>query len=72
MAEVRKRGVAAAVICSDPFIRLGEAQAKVLGMPELPLIRIPHPLGGVSLEQVQGRALSAIPALTKLIEGLSG
>ena len=68
MVEIRKRGVSSAVICSDPFLKLGRAQAKVFGVPDLPLVMIAHPLGGLSLEQVEGRALVAIPQLAELIK----
>ena len=67
MSELRKRGLVTAVICSDPFIKLGTTQANVFGTPDLPLIKIPHPLGGLSLEQVEGRALVAVPQIVKLI-----
>ena len=68
MSELRKRGLTTAVICSDPFIKLGTTQAKVFGTPDLPLVKIPHPLGGLSLEQVEGRAHVALPQLVKLIK----
>ncbi len=68
MAEVRKRGVVSAVICSDPFRNLAKTQAQVLGVPELPLVMIPHPLGGLSLQEVQKRADVAIPQIVRLIE----
>ncbi len=68
MSELRKRGLVTAVICSDPFIKLGATQAKVFGTPDLPLVKIPHPLGGLSLEQVEGRALIAVPQVVKLIQ----
>ena len=68
MAELRKRGLATAVICSDPFLQLGKTQARVFGVPDLPIVRIPHPLGGITLEQVEGRAQVAIPKVVELIE----
>jgi hypothetical protein len=40
-------------------------------VPDLPLVVIPHPLGGVSLEQVEGRAHHAVPQLMALIKALS-
>ncbi len=49
MSELRKRGLVTAVICTDPFLKLGRAQSRVFGVPDLPLIVIPHPLGGISL-----------------------
>ena len=68
MAELRKRGLATAVICSDAFRKLAQTQSRVFGVPDLPLVMIPHPLGGLSLEQVQGRALVAIPQVVDLIK----
>jgi len=59
------------VICSEPFEKLGKTQARVFGVPDLPLVMIPHPLGGLSLEQVEGRAEVAIPQVVKLIKASS-
>ena len=67
MAELRKRGLVTAVICSDPFLKLGKTQARVFGVAELPLVMIPHPLGGLSLEHVKERAAVAIPQVINLI-----
>ncbi len=68
MSELRKRGLATTVVCSDPFINLGTTQAMVLGTPDLPLVIIPHPLGGLALDQVEARARVAIPQIVKLIQ----
>jgi hypothetical protein len=68
MSELRKRGLVTAVVVSEPFMKLGTTQSKVFGTPDLPLIKIPHPLGGLSLEQVEGRALVAVPQVVKLIK----
>jgi hypothetical protein len=68
MAELSKRGLVTAVICSGPFLKLGQNQARVFGVPDLPLVVIPHPLGGISLDQVRQRADVAVPKLLELIE----
>jgi hypothetical protein len=68
MAELRKRGLVTAVICSGPFLKLGQAQARVFGVPDLPLIVIPHPLGGLSLDAVKGRADVAISKVIELLK----
>jgi hypothetical protein len=67
MATLRKRGIPTAVLCSEPFLKLARTQAQVFGVPDLPIIVIPHPLGGISIEQVEGRAHVAWPALEKLL-----
>jgi hypothetical protein len=68
MAELRKRGVVAAVVCSNAFLKLGQTQARIFGVPDLPLLVIQHPLGGLDLESVKGRAEVATPQLVELIE----
>ena len=67
MAELRKRGLSTAVICSTPFEKLGRAQARVFGVPDLPLVMIRHPLGGLELDDVRARAQEAVPAVVDLL-----
>ena len=68
MAELRKRGLRTGVVCSTPFERLGQSQAKVFGVPDLPLMMIQHPLGGVPIDEVRARAEQALPKVLALIE----
>jgi hypothetical protein len=68
MATLRKRGLTTAVIVSGPFLKLGQSQARVFGVPDLPLIEIPHPLGGLAIDQVKARADHAIPQFAKLLK----
>jgi hypothetical protein len=70
MCELRKRGIAAAVICSEPFLGLAQTQARVFGVPDLQIIVIPHPLGGLDLEGVKARADVAAPQAVRLIKDL--
>ena len=67
MAQLTKRGLLAAVVCSDSFMKLGKAQAKVFGVPDLPLLEIKHPLGGLNMDQVRERAAVVMPQLLKFI-----
>ena len=67
MAELRKRGLVTAVVCSTAFQKLGQTQAKIFGVPDLPLLIIPHPLGGLDIDGVKQRAEVASPQLVKLI-----
>ena len=69
MAELRKRALSTAVICSTPFEKLGRAQARVFGVPDLPLVMIRHPLGGLELDDVRARAQEAVPAVVDLLRG---
>ena len=67
MAEVRRRGAATAVVCSEAFLRLAQNQARVFGVPDLPLIIIPHPLGGIAMPEVVSRAQRALPQLLDIL-----
>ena len=67
MIEVRRRGVPSAVICSEPFVQLGRTQSRVLGVPDLPLIVIKHPLGGLAIDDVEARANSALAQLLDIL-----
>lgn len=70
MAQLTKRGVIAAVVCSDTFMKLGSAQAKVFGVPDLPLLKIQHPLGGLNMDAVRERAEVALPQLIQTIKAV--
>jgi hypothetical protein len=68
MAELRKRGLVTAVVCSNVFLKLGQTQAKIFGVPDLPMLVIQHPLGGIDLESVKARAEVATPQFIELIK----
>jgi len=55
-------------VCSDTFMKLGTAQANVFGVPDLPLLKIPHPLGGLNADRVRERAATALPQLLKVLQ----
>jgi hypothetical protein len=44
------------VVCSDEFGPLARAESQVLGIPDLPLVPIPHPLAGNDIELVRAKA----------------
>lgn len=67
MVEVRRLGIPSAVICSEPFVQLGRTQSRVLGVPDLPLIIIKHPLGGLALDDVKARANSALAQVLDIL-----
>ena len=68
MAQLTKRGVIAAVVCSNSFMKLGTAQAKTFGVPDLPLLEIQHPLGGLQMDKVKERAAVALPQLVDVVK----
>lgn len=67
MADLRRRGPMTAVVCSEAFWGLARNQARVFGVPDLALIVIPHPLGGIAMTEVKARAECALPQLVGLV-----
>lgn len=67
MAELGRRGPMTAVVCSDAFHGLALNQTRVFGVPEMPLIVVPHPLGGIVMPEVKARAERALPQLVDLL-----
>ena len=53
-------------ICSTEFVALGRAEAEALGIPDLPLAVIQHPLGGLAAGEVSQRAASVQNAVEEL------
>lgn len=68
MSELYKLGLTTAVVCSTPFMSLGRTQARTFGVPELPLIEIPHGLGSLLPDDIVGRADLVVPPLLQLIK----
>ena len=58
-----------ATLCTTAFVNLARATARGLGMPELPIIVLPHPIGGRSataLEELVSAAMNdLLAALTQ-------
>ena len=67
MVELEKRGTPTLSICTDEFATLGRMQAQALRMPRLPIAVIPHPLGGLKPEEVEGRAKGAVEKILNAI-----
>ena len=61
-----KRGKAALTICSTAFVTLGKAQSKTLGMPDLPILVIPHPFGVRSRDEIRSLAADSVEAIVRL------
>jgi hypothetical protein len=67
MAAVTRGGAMAAIVCSGPFMKLARNQARVFGVPDLALIVVPHPVGGIAFAEVEARAQQALPQLADIL-----
>lgn len=59
-------GVPTAVIVTSEFVRESRAQSTVLGMPQLGIVVIDHPLSTLSGDQISARAQQAMPQVAKV------
>jgi len=57
---LEKRGIPTATVNSDAFVVLGQTEAIALGLPGLPIVTVPHPMGDVQAEEVRRRAAAMV------------
>jgi hypothetical protein len=62
-----RRGIPAAVICTEPFQPMGRATAVVAGLPDYAFLLVPHPMGRLSPEELRARAAETLPAVVALL-----
>ena len=61
-------GTPTITLCTDAFVGLAREEAKNLGMPDLRIAVVKHPLGGQNKEGIKDRSMVA---LDQVIEGLT-
>ena len=65
--ELEKKGIPAAVICTEPFVSSGKAMSKLGGIPDYPFVVLPHPLGSLTPEGLRKRAIQAAPEVLRIL-----
>jgi hypothetical protein len=64
-----RAGTPAVVVTTTAFETLAHHEAHTLGMQDLPLLVVEHPLGGEPADRIAARAARAV---TQLLERLGG
>jgi hypothetical protein len=59
----------AAVICSDAFKATGDAMAEIQGAPGYRYLTTPHPVAGLTPEQVRERAEAVAGEVAAMLTG---
>jgi hypothetical protein len=62
-----RKGVPAAVICTEPFISSADAMAKLGGIPDYPYAVLPHPLGSLDDAGIRERASQVAPDVLRIL-----
>lgn len=65
--DLEKQGTPVATINSEEFVRLGQSESRSLGMPGLPLVTVPHPMGDIKEAVVRERARNALPEIVRVL-----
>jgi hypothetical protein len=65
--ELEKQGVPTVTICTTAFEDLAREESRNLGMPDLPLAIIQHPIGGEPLSAIDQRAEDAVAQVVRAL-----
>ncbi len=62
-----RAGIPAATICTDHFVNTSEATATVWGVPEYPVIYMPHPLSALNDDAIQAQAQQLVAQAVSIV-----
>jgi hypothetical protein len=62
-----RAGVPAATICTDHFVATGKATATVWGVPDYPVIYMPHPLSTLTDEELQAQVQRLVEPVVRIL-----
>jgi hypothetical protein len=65
--DLERRGIPVATVNSDEFVKLGQSEARSLGMPGMPIVTVPHPMGDVEEPAVRERARAIVAELVAVL-----
>ncbi len=65
--DLERKGTPVATVNSEEFVRLGQSESRSLGLPGLPLVTVPHPMGDISEDLARERAQAAVPEIVRVL-----
>jgi len=65
--ELEKRGIAAVLVTTPPFVQVVETTVKLRGMPGISWAVVPHPLGSLDETDLRARAREALPQVLEVL-----
>ena len=66
--NIAKRGIPAVALVTKEFWAQGDFVAGSLGMPDVPRVKLPHPVAGTGSETIRQIAESVAPAVIAALE----
>jgi hypothetical protein len=67
--ELARRDRAVVALVSEPFWPQGDAIALSNGMPDVPRLRLPHPVAGSGAEAMARLAVTLAPRIVAVLRG---
>jgi hypothetical protein len=67
--ELARRERAVVALVSEPFWQQGDAMALSNGMPDVPRLRLPHPVAGSGTEAMARLAEALAPRIVAVLRG---
>jgi hypothetical protein len=67
--NLARRGVAAVALVTDDFWPQGDFVARSVGMPDVPRVRLPHPVAGTGQQAMRRVAADTVPLIVAALEG---
>ncbi len=64
---MERRGIPAAVVCTDLFVPTGDATAAVQGIPGYRYVVVKHPTGRLPEEELAQRVQGALPEVVDIL-----
>ena len=63
LSPITKKGKPTATVCSDRFEFLAKYTSKGLGMPDLPLVIVLHPIGAITVDEINTKVDNIIDSI---------
>ena len=61
--SIARRGVPSIALVTDEFWAQGDFVARSVGMPDVPRVRLPHPVAGTGVETMAEVAAETVPRI---------
>lgn len=64
---LERRGIPCATVNTKEFVMLGQSEAIALGLPGLPIVAVPHPIGDLPEEDVRQKARNVAEEIARVL-----
>ena len=67
--RIARRGVPAVALVTEEFWAQGDFIARSVGLPDIPRVRLPHPVAGTGVESMAAIATATVPNIMSAWQG---